>query len=84
MFSSRMAQTLKGNSEPELKRIPLEEVCLSILASGLGKNCQEFLDQAPQPPDPATVLSALDVLREVGAITKTGERLTTLGQHIAR
>lgn len=75
---------MKASTEPELKRVPLEEVCLSILASGMGRSCHEFLKEAPQPPDFASVQAALNVLRDVGAITREVEALTPLGQHLAR
>lgn len=75
---------MKATSEPELKRVPLEEVCLSILASGMGRSCHNFLDEAPQPPNSASVQAALSVLKDVGAITREDEALTPLGQHLAR
>ena len=84
LFSSNTAESLKKNSEPELKRVPLEEVCLSILASGLGKDCEDFLQQAPQPPSKDSVEAALNVLEEVGAITSERNFLTPLGQHLAK
>lgn len=75
---------MKNTSEPELKRVPLEEVCLSILASGLGKDCEDFLRQAPQPPSDDSVQAALTVLEEVGAITSERNFLTPLGHHLAK
>ena len=68
---------------------------MSILASGFTTNCMEFLDQAPQPPSKDSVQAAIDVLYEVGAIERTmgqqhgyvihqTERLTPLGQHLAK
>jgi len=75
---------MKATSEPELKRVPLEEVCLSILASGLGKDCEDFLSQAPQPPSDDSVQAALNVLEEVGAITSERNFLTPLGQHLSK
>jgi len=79
-----MAESFKKTSEPELKRVPLEEVCLSILASGLGKDCEDFLRQAPQPPSDDSVQAALNVLEEVGAVTSERKFLTPLGQHLAK
>ena len=84
LFSSNTAESMKATSEPELKRVPLEEVCLSILASGLGKDCEDFLRQAPQPPSDESVQAALTVLEEVGAITSERKFLTPLGQHLAK
>ncbi len=84
---------MNPTSEPELRRVPLEEVCLSILASGLAKSVMDFLSNAPQPPDEDSVKAALTVLEEVGAIkikeqtnlsSKRFEYLTPLGQHLAK
>lgn len=79
---------------PELQRVPLEEVCLSILAGGLSSNCMEFLSQAPQPPSEESIRKALILLKEVGAIESddketvtditTIEQLTPLGHHLAK
>lgn len=87
---------MKQQSMPELQRVPLEEVCLSILAGGLAANCTNFLLQAPQPPEEVSVQAALRVLEEVGAVnpqpykvtvstsdTHT-ETLTPLGRHLAK
>ena len=64
---------------------------MQILASGFAKNCTSFLAQAPQPPSDDHVKAALTVLYDVGAIESqsndakaTSERLTPLGQHLAK
>lgn len=93
LYSSKTNHyTMKKQSAPELQRVPLEEVCLSILAGNLSDNCMDFLLQAPQPPTNEAVQSALKVLEEVGAIepfaTKKNaqrqEKLTPLGRHLAK
>lgn len=94
LYSSRTAENImKAASEPELRRVPLEEVCLGILAGGFAKSCLDFLNQAPQPPEMESVQAAIDVLHDVGAIerttevigkTKQSERLTPLGLHLAK
>lgn len=95
LYSSRTAEiTMKAASEPELRRVPLEEVCLGILASGFAKSCIDFLNQAPQPPAIESVQAAIDVLYDVGAIKKRPsegiatthqfEQLTPLGLHLAK
>ena len=82
---------MKAASEPELRRCPLEEVCMQILASSFAKNCNDFLSQAPQPPSDDSVKAAMNVLYNVGAVESQGdkttsslERLTPLGQHLAK
>jgi ATP-dependent RNA helicase DHX29 len=95
LYSSRTGQiVMKPASEPELRRVPLEEVCLQILASDFATSCMDFLCQAPQPPSEESVEAAVNVLIEVGAIEvleekssskrKAVERLTPLGQHLAK
>lgn len=91
------SMVMKSDSEPELRRIPLEEVCLTILASGLTKSCTDFLLQAPQPPPLESVRAALQVLCDIGAVSfselpgytasskpEVIETLTPLGQHLAK
>jgi HrpA-like RNA helicase len=86
---------MKSATEPELRRIPLEEVCLTILAGGFAKSCADFLSQTPEPPSEDAVHSALKVLEDIGAIISSGPRdspdssrstetLTALGQHLAK
>ncbi len=83
---------MKKQSIPELQRISLEEVCLSILGANLASNCMDFLMQAPEPPSNDSVSNALKVLEEVGAIEplaslRDGERLeviTPLGKHLSK
>ena len=69
LYSSRTEnQTMKSSIEPELQRIPLEEVCLTILASEFDVSCTRFLSQTPQPPLEDAVLSAIHALEAIGAI----------------
>lgn len=93
LFSSHTAtKIMKHQAIPELQRMPLEEVCLSILCGHLSDNCLDFLIQAPQPPSSDAVQSALKVLEDVGAIEPLiGQKLhsrteiiTPLGLHLAR
>jgi len=87
LYSSNTAEyVMKAESEPELRRVPLEEVCMSILASGFSQNCMQFLSQAPQPPSIDSVRAAVDVLHQVGAVTADNEkeRLTPLGLLLAK
>lgn len=84
LFSSRTAnERMKDQAIPELQRVPLEEVCLSILAGRLGNDCMDFLQQAPQPPSEKSVSLALDVLKDVGAIDSE-KQLAPLGYHLAK
>ena len=99
LFSSRTHQrSMTSTTEPELQRIPLEEVCLTILAGGLAKEgCHSFLSQTPQPPKQDAIQVALTSLEQVGAISSPTldddeslhsvlkvEKLTKLGLELAR
>ncbi len=92
LYSSNTASKMKKQSVPELQRIPLEEVCLTILAANLATNCMDFLMQAPQPPSNDAVTRALKVLEEVNAIEPVRsqindtsiEIITPLGKHLAK
>ena len=69
LYSTRTFQTaMKSQSMPELQRVPLEEVCLNILAVKLSSNCSSFLQDAPQPPAMDAVSMALNTLKATGAI----------------
>lgn len=86
---------MRMDSEPELRRIPLEEVCLTILAGGHSDSCQDFLRHVLQPPSDIAIRSALQSLEEIGAIIRPindinvervslTEQLTGLGRHLAK
>ena len=93
LFSSRTEKTMKKTAEPELRRIPLEEVCLTVLASGLAKSCKQFLSETPEPPMDSAVDFALEELRcigaikpadDTGAVISSVECLTELGRHLTK
>ena len=97
LYSTETEQVVMQNeSEPELRRIPLEEVCLTILASGYTRSCTGFLSQAPQPPTDESIRSALQILSDIGAVSMQTlpsssshlpqqlEVLTPLGLHLAK
>ena len=68
---------------PEIMRKRLEEIILQIKAIGLGK-AQPFLDKLMDPPSAEAIILSLDLLRGLGAISKTGdEQLTHLGFHLS-
>ena len=80
------------HTPPELLRTPLEGLILQI--KSLGMPCaKSFLSNALEPPEPRAVDNALDLLETIGAIELVaggarsapagGERLTSLGRHLA-
>ena len=88
LFSSKTENNMKKTAEPELKRIPLEEICLTVLASGLTNSCKHFLSLTPEPPPETAIIFALETLRSIGALTfdqdHSFEKLTPLGEHLTK
>ncbi|CAK7207319.1 Putative ATP-dependent RNA helicase ucp12 [Sporothrix eucalyptigena] len=73
-------QTMPERPEPELRRVPLEQLCLSVRAMGI-VDIAGFLARAPTPPEVAAVDGALSLLRRMGVLD--GDRLTALGRQLA-
>ncbi|EKG16512.1 Helicase [Macrophomina phaseolina MS6] len=66
--------------DPEIRRVPLEQLCLSVKAMGV-KDVASFLAGALTPPDSVAVEGALELLGRMGAID--GEEMTALGRHLS-
>lgn len=71
---------MQPQAEPEMKRVPLEQTCLSVKAMGVD-DVRAFLATTPSPPANEAVERALMVLEHMGA-TADG-KLTALGRHMA-
>ncbi|KAI4144528.1 MAG: hypothetical protein L6R39_004139 [Caloplaca ligustica] len=66
--------------EPEIRRVPLEQLCLSVKAMGV-VDVPSFLASALTPPESLAVNGALDLLCRIGALE--GDGLTALGRHLS-
>ncbi|KAM3066619.1 putative ATP-dependent RNA helicase ucp12 [Clarireedia jacksonii] len=66
--------------EPEIRRVPLEQLCLSVRAMGI-KEVGSFLASAITPPESVAVDGAMDLLGRMGALD--GDDLTALGRHLS-
>jgi ATP-dependent RNA helicase DHX57 len=73
---SRMVE----RSEPEIRRVPLEQLCLSVRAMGI-KAVHQFLASALTPPESLAVDGAMELLGRMG--TLDGDDLTALGRHLS-
>ena len=73
---SKMAE----RPEPEIRRVPLEQLCLSVRAMGI-KDVASFLASALTPPESMAVDGAMDLLGRMGALD--GDDLTALGRHLS-
>ncbi|KAF3046294.1 hypothetical protein E8E11_006100 [Didymella keratinophila] len=66
--------------DPEIRRVPLEQMCLSIKAMGV-KDVSGFLASALTPPESTAVEGAVNLLSQMGAISDN--ELTALGRHMS-
>ncbi|KAL6721550.1 putative ATP-dependent RNA helicase ucp12 [Lecanora helva] len=78
---TRNAETkMAERPEPEMRRVPLEQLCLSVRAMGI-VDVAAFLASALTPPDSLAVEGAVNLLGRMGALD--GENLTALGRHLS-
>ncbi|KAI5243887.1 P-loop containing nucleoside triphosphate hydrolase protein [Aureobasidium subglaciale] len=74
--STKMAE----RPDPEILRVPLEQLCLSVKAMGV-LDVPSFLARAITPPSTLAVSGALSTLHRMGALD--GAELTALGRHLS-
>jgi len=86
LFSKRRHACMRPFVESELIRTPLEEICLQckrlqLTPGGLNDpdGIPAFLSKAMTPPHPKSVINALDLLVELGAMDEYSNDLTDLG-----
>ncbi|KAG0359392.1 hypothetical protein BG005_000866 [Podila minutissima] len=82
LFSRKQSAKLAPQQDPEILRIPLEQLCLSVKAMG-ENNVEGFLSRALTPPSLAAIQTALKTLEELNALDGTSGELTPLGKHMA-
>ncbi|KAI9342849.1 P-loop containing nucleoside triphosphate hydrolase protein [Obelidium mucronatum] len=83
LFSKHLEQTeMSAHSIPEILRVPLEQLCLSLKAMGI-PDVLSFLGNAIDPPSAANITSAITLLQDLNAIDAVSGDLTALGKHIA-
>eukprot|EP00958_Prasinococcus_capsulatus_P013992 scaffold1456_cov392-Prasinococcus_capsulatus_cf.AAC.11 len=84
LYSRRKSEALPAFQLPELKRTPLEELCLQVrlIDPAAATTIEGFLSRAMEAPVANAVANAVHVLQDIGALDQD-ERLTTLGTHLA-
>lgn len=89
LFSRTMeARVMPSQGQPEMQRVPLENVVLYALTMGKD-DPGDYLSQAVDPPSLASISSAIANLHEAGAIrpvssaSKSTLTTTPLGRHLA-
>ncbi|KAL8357923.1 hypothetical protein RB598_002623 [Gaeumannomyces tritici] len=80
LYTRKLEAQMPERPEPEMRRVPLEQLCLSVRAMGVA-DVRGFLARAPTPPEAAAVDGALALLRRMGCLD--GDELTALGRQLA-
>ncbi|XP_002978696.2 DExH-box ATP-dependent RNA helicase DExH6 [Selaginella moellendorffii] len=81
LFSKVRAASLADFQLPEMKRTPLEEVCLKVKLLQPRGDVRDFLSSALDPPLDISIQNAMSLLQDIGALTPAGE-LSELGQQL--
>ena len=80
LYTRKAEAKMAERPEPEIRRVPLEQLCLSVRAMGI-RDVAAFVGRALTPPENMAVAGALDILRRMGALD--GDELTALGRHLS-
>ncbi|CAI9111904.1 OLC1v1012242C1 [Oldenlandia corymbosa var. corymbosa] len=81
LYSKLRAASLPDFQVPEIKRMPIEELCLQVKLIDPNCKIEDFLRKTLDPPVYETIYNAIIVLQDIGALT-LDEKLTTLGTKI--
>lgn len=80
LYTRNAEASMAERPEPEIRRVPLEQLCLSVRAMGV-MDIPDFLASALTPPASDAVEGAIKLLGRIGALD--GDRLTALGRHLS-
>jgi ATP-dependent RNA helicase DHX57 len=80
LYTRRLEEQMAERPDPEIRRVPLEQLCLSVRAMGT-RDVAGFLGRTPTPPESTAVEGAMKLLQRMGALD--GDELTALGQQLA-
>lgn len=80
LYTRNLEQQMAERPDPEIRRVPLEQLCLSVRAMGT-RDVGGFLARTPTPPETSAVEGAIKMLQRMGALD--GDELTALGQQLA-
>ncbi|KAH9996047.1 P-loop containing nucleoside triphosphate hydrolase protein [Russula vinacea] len=82
LYTRHRESKMERFPRPEILRVPLESICLTVKTTRESEDVKGFLSRAIDPPEIAALDKALSVLEELGALDQDG-RLTALGRHLA-
>ena len=76
-------RSLAANLSPEILRVGLEDVCLTIKGLGFEGKCVDISQKLIDRPDRNLVREAVASLIDIGAFDEHSERITNLGKELA-
>lgn len=79
LYSKLRAASLPEYRIPEVRRMPVDELCLQVKILDPNCNVNDFLQKLMDPPVDQSIANALTTLKDIGALTPQ-EELTELGQ----
>ena len=81
LFTKNIETNMASAPAPEMHRTPLEQLCLSVKATGADRKVEDFLARTISPPDSRAVSTAMVTLQRIGALEN--DRLTGLGTYLS-
>lgn len=80
LFTRKAEYNMAERPDPEIRRVPLEQLCLSVKAMKV-ENVSRFLANTLTPPETVAVDGAMELLHRIGALDN--DRLTSLGKYLS-
>ncbi|PYH44010.1 RNA helicase [Aspergillus saccharolyticus JOP 1030-1] len=81
LYTRKAETSMPHRPDPEIRRVPLEQLCLSVKAMQGINDVAHFLANTITPPESTAVEGALEFLHRVGALDH--DRLTALGRYLS-
>ncbi|XP_061342790.1 DExH-box ATP-dependent RNA helicase DExH6-like [Gastrolobium bilobum] len=81
LYSKIRAASLPDFQIPEIRRMPIEELCLQVKLLDPSSKIEEFIGKTLDPPVFESIRNAIIVLQDIGALS-LDEKLTQLGEKL--
>jgi HrpA-like RNA helicase len=81
LYTRKAESSMPQRPDPEIRRVPLEQLCLSVRSMKGIDDVATFLANTITPPETIAVEGALNFLHRVGALDH--DRLTALGRYLS-
>ncbi|KAJ6113588.1 hypothetical protein N7523_006905 [Penicillium sp. IBT 18751x] len=81
LYTRKAESNMAPRPDPEIRRVPLEQLCLSVKSMKGIDDVANFLANTITPPESIAVEGALNFLHRVGAMDHS--RLTALGRYLS-